>query len=57
MIGVLGFAAVAFNAFQDGGLKPNVVFFSSFFAGFVFLYVSFFGKYPWDGKGTDDSGR
>jgi hypothetical protein len=51
MIGVLGFAAIAVNASQDGGLKPNVVLFASFFAGFIFLYVSFFGKYPWDKKG------
>jgi len=48
IIGVLGFVAVAFNASQDGGIKPSVMLFASFFAGFVFLYVSFFGKYPWD---------
>ena len=48
VIGILGFAAIAFNASQDGGLKPSVVLFASFFAGFIFLYVSFFGKYPWD---------
>jgi hypothetical protein len=51
VIGVLGFAAIAVNASQDGGLKQNVVLFASFFAGFIFLYVSFFGKYPWDKKG------
>jgi len=53
MIGILGFAAIAFNASQDGGLKPDVVLFASFFAGFIFFYVAFFGKYPWD-KGKAD---
>lgn len=48
VIGILGFTAIAFNVSQDGGLKPGVTFFASFFAGFIFLYVSFFGKYPWD---------
>ncbi len=48
MLGVLGFAAIAFNASQNGGLKPDVLLFASFFAGFIFLYVSIFGKYPWD---------
>jgi hypothetical protein len=48
VIGILGFAAVAFNALQDGGLKPDVVLFARFFAGFIFLFVAFFGKYPWD---------
>ena len=47
VIGVLGFAAIAFDAWEDGGLKPNLVLLASFFAGFIFLYVSFFGKYPW----------
>lgn len=48
MIGILGFAAIAFNTSQDGGLKLDVVLFASFFAGFIFLYVAFFGKYPWE---------
>lgn len=48
VIGILGFAAIAFNAARDGGLQINVMLFASFFAGFVFLCVSFFGKYPWD---------
>lgn len=54
VIGVLGFAAIAFNASQDGGLKPDIVLFASFFAGFIFLYVSFFGKYPWDKAKIDE---
>jgi hypothetical protein len=48
VIGLLGFAAIAFNASQAGGLELNFMLFASFFAGFIFLYVSFFGKYPWD---------
>ena len=55
VIGVLGFAAIAFNASQDGGLRLNVMLVAGFFAGFVFLYVSFFGKYPWNGKGAEDT--
>ncbi|MBU2676588.1 MAG: hypothetical protein KJP16_05840 [Gammaproteobacteria bacterium] len=54
MLGILGFAAIAFNASQDGGLRLSFTLIVSFFAGFVFLYVSFFGKYPWEGKGTDE---
>ncbi len=55
VIGVLGFAAIAFNALQDGGLSLNLISAASFLAGYVFLYVSFFGKYPWDRKGADDT--
>jgi hypothetical protein len=54
VIGILGFAAIAFNASQDSGLQMNVMLFASFFAGFVFLYVSFFGKYPWDKSNADE---
>lgn len=55
VIGILGFAAIAFNAWQDGGLKPDMMLFASFFAGFIFVYVSFFGKYPWDKTKADKS--
>lgn len=55
VIGILGFAAIAFNASREGGLKPDVMLFASFFAGFIFLYVSFFGKYPWDKTKADES--
>jgi hypothetical protein len=55
VIGILGVAAIAFNALQDGGLQPDFMLFASFFAGFVFLYVSFFGKYPWDNSKADDT--
>jgi hypothetical protein len=54
VIGILGFAAIAFNASQGGRLQMNVMLFASFFAGFIFLYVSFFGKYPWDNNNADD---
>ncbi len=53
VIGILGFAAIAFNAAQAGGIKPDFMLFASFFAGFIFLFVAFFGKYPWDRKGAD----
>ena len=48
VIGLLGFAAITFNAVNSGGLQLNIVNFASFFAGFIFLFVSFFGKYPLD---------
>lgn len=52
VIGILGFAAMAFNAANDGGLELGVLTFASFFAGFIFLFAAFFGKYPWDRKKT-----
>ncbi len=54
VIGVLGFAAIAFNTTREGGLQLDFMLFASFFAGFIFLYVSFFGKYPWDLSRADD---
>ena len=53
IIGVLGFAAIACNATQDGGLKFDILLFASFFTGFVFLFVALFGKYPWNGGERD----
>jgi hypothetical protein len=57
VIGILGFAAVALNATNDGGLQPGVLTFASFFAGFIFLSVAFFGKYPWDRSKTEESDK
>lgn len=54
MIGILGFAAIAFNASQAGGLELDATLFASFFAGFIFLFVAFFGKYPWDRSDRDE---
>jgi len=54
VIGVLGFVAIAFNASQAGGLQLSVMHLASFFAGFIFLFVAFFGKYPWDRKDADE---
>jgi hypothetical protein len=57
IIGILGFAAIAFNAVQDGGIRLDFMLFASFFAGFIFLYVAFFGTYPWNKKSVDDVER
>ena len=57
LIGILGFAAIAFNSSQDGVFQLNGMLFASFFAGFIFLYVSFFGKYPLDNSNADDAGE
>lgn len=54
VIGILGFAAIAFNAMQDDGLRPDPMLFASFFAGFIFLFVALFGKYPWDRTDRDE---
>ena len=57
MIGVLGFAAIAFNASRDGSFKPNLLLVASFFAGFIFMYVALFGKYPWVKDDADKRDR
>ena len=54
VIGILGFAAIAFNAMQDGGFKSDIILFASFFAGFIFLFVDVFGSYPWDRSERDE---
>ena len=54
MIGILGFAAIAFNASQAGGIELGFMLVASFFAGFIFLFVAIFGKYPWDRRGADE---
>ena len=48
VIGVLGFAAIAFNAANDGGIHLGVMTFASVFAGLIFVFAALFGKYPWD---------
>lgn len=55
VIGILGFAAIAFGAVNDGNFQPNIVTFASFFAGVIFLFVSFLGKYPWDRSKSSES--
>jgi len=50
-------ADIAINASQDGGLKLDLMRFASFFAGFIFLYAAFFGKYSWDVSKADDTGE
>lgn len=57
IIGGLGFVAIAFNAMNDGGVELSFITFASFFAGFVFLYVALFGKYPWNITGSADGDR
>ena len=54
VIGVLGFAAIAINAWVAGGIRLSFMLFASFFAGYIFLFVAFFGKYPWDRKRADE---
>ena len=43
VIGILGFAAIAFNASEGGGIRLDFILFAIFFAGSVFLYVAFTG--------------
>ena len=52
VIGILGFVAIAFNATIAGGIEPTFMLLASVFAGFIFLFVAFFGKYPWEQKGA-----
>jgi len=56
VIGLLGFAAIAFNAIQAGKIEFSLMLFASMFAGFIFLYVAIFGSNPLDNKeGSEDS--
>ena len=54
VIGLLGFAAIAFNAASEGRFQLSAMTFASFFAGFIFLFAAFFGKYPWAGNGKEN---
>ncbi|MBT8099312.1 MAG: hypothetical protein KJO82_06160 [Gammaproteobacteria bacterium] len=57
ILGVLGFAAIAFNGMQGDGIPLKFLTVAQFFAGFIFLYVAFFGKYPWNVSGANKDGR
>lgn len=57
VIGLLGFSAIGFNAVQAGQLEISFMLFASMFAGFVFLYVAFFGVNPLDQKGRKEDRR
>ena len=54
---MLVFAAIAFNALQEGDLERDVMLFASYFAGVFFLNVSFFGMYRWEKTKVDESDR
>ena len=54
ILGVLGFAAIAYNASQANEVRPGIGLYTSFIVGFIFLFVSFFGKYPWDTSDSED---
>jgi hypothetical protein len=57
ILGLLGFGAIGFNAVQAGKLEISFMLFASMFAGFVFLYVAFFGVNPLDKKGREEDRR
>ncbi len=50
LLGVLGVAAIGFDAVQKGDLQLNVMFFlmlfAKLFAAYIFLYVAIFGTNP-----------
>ena len=48
VLGGLGFVAIAFNAVQEDGIRISFSLMASTFAGFIFLYVAFFGVSPLD---------
>ena len=54
VLGVLGVAAIGFNAVQDGGIEPSFILFAKLFAGFVFLYVAIFATNPLEIRSRDD---
>ena len=55
ILGLLGIAAMAFNAVQEGAFEPGLMLFASLFAGFIFLFVAIFGTSPLDFGGANDS--
>lgn len=56
-LGILGFAAIGFNAVRAGGIEIDFMLFASMFAGFIFVYVAMFGRNPLDRKEQEDGGN
>lgn len=58
LLGLLGVAAIGFNALQEGNLRLDVMFllmlFAKLFAAYIFFYVAFFGSSPLAFLNTDD---
>ena len=54
VLGVLGVAAMGFNATQEGSIQIDFWLFAKLFVGFIFLYVAIFGKNPLDFAATSD---
>lgn len=54
VLGVLGVAAIGFNATQEGSVQIDFRLFAKLFAGFIFLYVAFFGTNPLNFTATSD---
>ena len=50
LLGLLGVAAIGFNALQEGSLRldavPLFLLFAKLFAAYIFFYVAFFGTNP-----------
>lgn len=50
LLGVLGVAAIGFNAIQEGNSRLDVMFFlmlfAKLFAAYIFFYVAIFGTNP-----------
>ncbi|MBT8083355.1 MAG: hypothetical protein KJO56_13095 [Gammaproteobacteria bacterium] len=57
VLGVCGVAALAFNAFREGGIEPGFGLFGGVFGGFVFLYAALFGSLPWGGSPERDGDK
>ncbi len=57
VIGILGFAAIPFNAVKADGLQLTLKTIACFFAGAILLFAAFFGKYPWDRSGAKSRGE
>lgn len=45
-LGVLGLAAIGFDAVQTGHIRPSFILFTKLFAIFIFLYVAMFSTNP-----------
>ncbi len=58
LLGLLGVAAIGFNALQEGSLRFDAVsllmLFAKLFAAYIFFYVAFFGTSPLAFLNMDD---
>ena len=53
---MVGIAAIGVNALREGSIHFSLLLLAQLFAGFIFLYVAFFGTSPLEFSERDDGG-